>query len=100
MTIKLFDYEAREVEFDVGDINDIGAMTIRVLSGDEVLTVIYKDFTSDTFDSCATGRTVGYYDGEYAIYNANTGVNLLNDKSFMNRTDSYWFYRMNDWKGA
>lgn len=96
MTVKLFDYQAKEVEFDVGDINDIGAMSIQVLSGDEVLTVIYKDFTSRSFDSCSTGRYVGYNDGCYEVYNANTGVNLFNSKAFTNRNDSYWFYRMDE----
>lgn len=89
MTIKLLDYEAIPVEVEVGDINDIGRMTIKVLSGDEVLTVIYKDFTSEEFDSCNIGRYVSYYDGEYDIYNAATGFSCLNDKAFMDRHDSY-----------
>lgn len=90
MTIKLLDWRGDKVEVDVGNIENIGAMRIEVITGDEILRVLYKDFTIDEFDS-SYSRVRDYYDGEYEIYNATTGRNLLEDERFINRTGSYWF---------
>ena len=90
MTIKLLDWRGDKVEVDVGNIENIGAMRIEVITGDEILRVLYKDFTIDEFDS-SYSRVQDYYDGEYEIYNATTGRNLLEDERFINRTGSYWF---------
>lgn len=89
MTVKLLDYEDNAIEADVGDINDIVRMSIRVLSGDEVLTVIRKDTTVETFDS-SDCRFMSFFDGEYDIYDVHTGVNYFNNEAFMNRQSSYW----------
>jgi hypothetical protein len=92
MTVKLLDYRHRPVEVEVGDIETIGCMRMEVLSGDEILEVIRKDFTIEKFDSYPGGRYVGYPDGEYDVYNPAAGINLFNKAAFMNRTSSYWFY--------
>lgn len=91
MTVKLLDYAGKAVEVDVGDINDIGSMRIRVVTGDEILTVVHKDFTVEEFDSSGC-RMRDFWDGEYEIYSATTGLNELNREAFINRTSSYWFY--------
>ena len=91
MTIKLFDYCANVVEVNVGDIETIGSMHIDVITGDEVLTVIRKVFTVEKFDSC-NSRLVDYPDWAYVIYDSDTGVNLLENEIFINRTKSYWFF--------
>ena len=92
MTVTLLDYESRPVVVEVGELESIGRMDIDILSGDEILTVIYKDYTIKKFDSCPGGRIHGYEDGGYELYNAITGVNYFNRDAFMNRTSSYWFY--------
>lgn len=88
MTIKLLDYARSVVEVDVGDIDTIGAMSIQVVTGDEILKVIYKDYTTREFDS-SRDRCANFYDGEYELYNATTGLNRLDDKAFLNRYSSY-----------
>ena len=93
MKIRLLDYKNKIIVVDVGDIKEIGSMYIEVLSGDEVLYVIYKDYTIKTFDSSNT-RCKDNLDARYPIYNKITGLNLLKDKDFLNRIDSYdylWF---------
>lgn len=92
MTVKLLDYRRNPVEVEVGDIETIGRMRMKILSGDEILEVIRKDFTVEKFDSYPGGRIVGYYDGDYDVYNPAEGVNLFNEPAFMNRTSSYWFF--------
>ncbi|MDD7757638.1 MAG: hypothetical protein PUJ51_24610 [Clostridiales bacterium] len=88
MEIKLLDYENKIKVVDVGDIKEIGSMYIEVLSGDEVLLVIYKDYTIKEFDSSNT-RCKDYFDARYPIYNKITGLNLLKNEDFLNRKDSY-----------
>lgn len=94
MKIKLLDYE-REIHYaDVGDIKEIESMYIDVIAGDEVLVVVYKDYTIKEFDSSNT-RCEDHLDARYPIYNELTGLNLLKDEKFLNRRDSYsylWKY--------
>ena len=93
MKIRLLDYKNKIIVVDVGDIKKIGSMYIEVLSGDEVLYVIYKDYTIKEFDSSNT-RCKDHLDARYPIYNKVTGLNLLKNEDFLNRIDSYdylWF---------
>ena len=83
MKIRLLDCENKIIVVDVGDIKEIGSMYIEVLSGDEVLYVIYKDYTIKEFDSSNT-RCKDHLDARYPIYNKITGLNLLKDKDFLN----------------
>ena len=86
MKIKLLDYETKTKVVDVGDIKEIGSMYIEVISGDEVLVVVYKDYTIKTFDSSNT-RCEDRHEGRYLIYNEQLGINLLKDKDFY---DDLW----------
>ena len=88
MKIRLLDYENNIKVVDVGDIKEIGSMYIEVLTGDEVLVVVYKDYTIKTFDSSNT-RCEDCHDGGYPIYNEQIGINFLKDEDFLNRSDSY-----------
>ena len=93
MKIKILDHETKTKVIDVGDIKEIGSMYIDVISGDEVLVVVYKDYTTKEFDSSNT-RCEDYLDARYPIYNKITGLNLLKEEYFLNRIDSYdylWF---------
>ena len=91
MTVKLLDWAKREVNVDVGNIDDIESMHMSVVTGDEILTVIYKDYTEKKFDS-SNDRWANFYDGEYDVYNATTGLKLFDMDEFVNRKRSYWFY--------
>ena len=86
MKIKLLDYETKIKVVDVGDIKKIGSMYIDVISGDEVLVVVYKDYTIKEFDSSNT-RCEDLREGRYLIYNEQLGINFLKDKDFY---DDLW----------
>lgn len=88
MVIELMDYQSKKVTFDIGNIEDIVLIVIRVLSGDEVATVLYRNYTIKTFDS-SYERMADYHDYEYIVYDAINGINLLNDDIFLNREDTY-----------
>lgn len=88
MKFRLIDWAGRNTEVDVGNFEEIAAMRVMVVSGDEVLLVIYKDHTTERFDS-STDRIEHYLDNEYEIYNIESGLNLLENEDFMSRTDPY-----------
>ena len=90
MTIKLLDYFGTPVEHDVGNIKDIARMIITVLSGDETLRVIYKDYSEKFFDS-SKSRMINELDDEYELYNyLKPEESILNSEEFKNRKRSYW----------
>ena len=88
MKIKLFDCEDNIKIVDVGDIKEIGSMYIEVISGDEVLFVVYKNYVIKEFDSSNT-RCEDRHESRYLIYNEQIGINLLKDEDFLYRKDSY-----------
>ena len=93
MTIKLLNYLGEPVEIDIGDFNNVARMTMDVVTGDEVLKVVYKNYDFKIFDSSDGNdrRTVDVHDDEYEVYRFDTpGLNILDDEKFMNRTSSYW----------
>lgn len=65
-------------------------MKILILSGDEILTVTHKDGTTKRYDSSGC-RMVGFYDGEYVLFDAESGINLI-DEDYLSMENSY--YRM------
>ena len=86
MKIKLLDCEDKISFVDVGDIKEIESIDIDVITGDEVLVVLYKDYTIKKFDSSNT-RCEDRHEGRYLIYNEQLGINLLKDKDFY---DDLW----------
>lgn len=88
MVIELMDYQSKKVTFDIGNIEDIVKIVIEVLTGDEVATVLYRNYNIKKFDS-SYERMTDYHDYEYIVYDAINGVNLLNDEIFLNREDTY-----------
>ena len=94
MTIKLLNYLGEPVEVDIGDFNNVARMTMEVISGDEVLNVMYKNYDVKIFDS-SDDRTINFHDDEYEVYYFdNQGPNILDNEEFMNRTSSYWHERL------
>lgn len=97
MTIKLLNYLGEPVEVDIGDFNNVARMTMDVVTGDEVLNVVYKNYDVKIFDSSYGNdrRTMDVYEDEYEVYHFdNKGPNILDNEEFMNRTSSYWHERL------
>lgn len=91
MKFRLLDWHSDPTVVEIGDLNDIARMMIDVISGDEVLTVIYKDYSIGTFDS-SHSRREDCHDDYYEIYHFNKSENRMNDPKFVNRTNSYWLW--------
>lgn len=87
MIVKILDYSGEARNVDVGDIEKVRRMFIAVLSGDEVLHVLYKDGTRILFDS-SEERMISELDSIYDIYDVDTGLNMLENEWYVERTDS------------
>lgn len=88
MVVSLMNYEDEKMVFEIGDIDDIYLVTIDVISGDEIMTVIHKNGRTERFDSCQDGRTMDFHDCSYIAYMP--GVrNAFSNKEWINRKSSY-----------
>ena len=47
-------------------IEDVKRIKIEIQNGDEILNVIYSDYSTKSFDS-SNCRITSYYDGEYTL---------------------------------
>ena len=90
MKLTIMDYKSRKKEIDIGEIDDILAIHIKILTGDEIAVVINKNGDIDMYDS-SHDRMVDYYDGEYTIYQPSINVDRLEDPKWLERTSSYAF---------
>lgn len=87
MELTLLNYNGDKTVVDIGNIEDIARMDIEIVSGDEILEVVRKDFTKASVASdCAF---MSFYDGEYKIYDITDGTSLINDPKWLNRKSSY-----------
>lgn len=66
MIIDIVDYKGDRIPVYIGDIENIDYIQVEVLTGDEVITVWYKDGTYKDLDSSQC-RLADYYDGEYEV---------------------------------
>ena len=65
--LTIYDYQGTPVEIEIKDFEEVISAYCEVISGDEILTVIYKDGSKATFDAYPSGRIHGYEDGEVEI---------------------------------
>lgn len=85
--IEIMDYQGNKRTIDI-DMDNVGAINLEVITGDEILTVVYKDYTTERFDS-SCDRRMDYYDYDYVVFNEAKGINLLEDDKWLNRKSSY-----------
>ena len=65
MKTKIYDYINNETEIELQD-KPIEIMFVEIISGDEVLTVVYEDNTIQRFDS-SESRFESFADGSYVV---------------------------------
>lgn len=84
----LYDYLNTPHEFDV-DLDDerIAVARLEVVSGDEVLEVIYKDGDISRFDSCKEYRLMDFHDAMYVL--VLVGKWVVDKERFLARKGSY-----------
>ena len=88
--MKLLDFKDNAIEVPVNlDDPNIEHAYMFVLSGDEILTVEYKDGGIEGYDTGASTRMTDYFDGAYTIVSC--GKWKVDKDVFLARTSSYWF---------
>lgn len=92
--LKLFDWNNNysETTIDIDNLSSVESITIRVITGDEIAYVNYKDGSSEKFDS-SKDRLMDYDDGSYTLY-VDGEVNLIDE--FLERKDSYDMFRRSE----
>ena len=86
--MKLYDFEGESQDFDVDlDDENITAAILQVVSGDEILDVVYKDGEVRTFDADTHFRTTDFLDATYILV-LNGEWQVDRDK-FLARNGSY-----------
>ena len=89
--VELLNYKGEKITVDIGELKDIYLVEMNVISGDECLTVFYKDGSVNYFDADKGTRTECYDDGGYLVYMP--GVkNLFKNKRWVDRSlyDTGW----------
>ena len=61
MIFKIYDYANKPTEIDTGN-KEIESILVKVISGDEIVTVTFTDGTKKTYDS-SNNRNIDYYVG-------------------------------------
>lgn len=85
--IEIMDWQGTRTTVKV-DMDTVAAINLDIVSGDEILVVVYKNYTIRKFDS-SYDRRMDFSDGGYVVFNEAKGVNLLEDDEWLNRKSSY-----------
>ena len=83
--INSFDEKVKS-NIDISNLDDILRIDIKVISGDEVAEVTYKNGDKKIFDSDTHWRMMDYQDEDYCIYQAGK-INHIEE--WEKRKDSY-----------
>lgn len=84
--ITITDYNNVKKKVKIDNFEDVVRLEIEVVSGDEILYVLYKDYSAEKYDSSGCRHT-DYLDAYYCIYDITKNINHL-DK-WKKRTSSY-----------
>lgn len=84
----LFDFDGNKTKtgVDLDNLDDVLRIDIRVISGDEMARIVYKNGEIKDYDGTTEWRHIDFDDGEYCIYQA--GVKNDIDE-WLKRKDSY-----------
>jgi len=79
MILQIMNCYNDKIDVDIGELDEIREISILVLSGDEILKVNKKDGTYLSEDTDRHGRCISFYDGEYRIFDSDTGENRIEE---------------------
>lgn len=82
-TVTIRDYGTKRTKVVIKDFENVSSIFVCVISGDEVLYVIYKDGHIERFDS-SNDRITDYYDGGYNVPLDKLDAFSDCDKAFIN----------------
>ena len=80
-----FDNNKTKTGIDLDDLGEVLRIDIRVISGDEMARITYKNGEVKTSDGTTEPRLMDFNDGDYCIYQAD-GINRIDE--WLKRKDS------------
>ena len=89
-TITILDYSATPKSIVINNFKDVVKINVRVVSGDEILEVLFNDYRIEHYDSY-TDRCEDYPDSYYCIYDTTKKINNL--RKWSKRSNSYDYER-------
>jgi len=95
MKVKLYSVFEEAQEFDIGKVEDIYLASIEIVSGDEILEVLYHDGQKKRFDSLDWGKHARLEDideGRYDVYIPGV-LNLFGNPEWLARKAPYDNYQ-------
>lgn len=87
-TIIIRDFENNPTMVTIEDFETVSKIYIDIITGDEILHVIRKDFSEDVYDS-SNCRVLNFADGCYSVYWPERGINLLDEPKWCKCENSY-----------
>lgn len=66
MKFNIYDYNNQPKEIDTGD-KEINLIDVKVISGDEVITIYYTNGTFESYDN-SEDRCISYFDDSYIVF--------------------------------
>ena len=81
----ILDYDNKCTNLPI-DLSKVDEITITILTGDEVIDILYLDGSSDHYDS-NNERMTSCYDGSYIPYSIRRGIDCYD--AWLERKDSY-----------
>ena len=84
----ILDYDDNKYELDE-DLYLISCIFVTIVSGDEILTLVFNDGSIKVYDAASFGvsRITSFYDGSYVVETPALNTQWLNRKS---ATDYCW----------
>ena len=95
MSVKIFDYSDKVSVIDIDITSDeITDVFIEVVTGDEILNVLYKDGTEKRFDSLVNDERVSDF-SDWKYYLKRNGIlsRIWLNEDYQNRNGSLWFLK-------
>lgn len=80
------DYARNKTNIDIDDFENVVRMSIEIISGDEILHILRKDYSEESYDSCSE-RIMNFSDDYYTIYDITKNINYIDD--WNKRSSSY-----------
>lgn len=91
--ITIMDFDNEKTKIKIDNFEDVVRMNIEVVTGDEILYVLKKDYTQEEYDS-GKCRMIDFCDGGYTIYDTINNINFID--AWNKRKNSYdhkWRYK-------
>ncbi len=84
ITIRNFKNNKRNIK--IKDFENVVRLSIEVISGDEILKILRKDYSEEEYDSCDC-RIFDFSDDYYTIYDITKNIDFI--KQWNKRKNSY-----------